>query len=103
MVLSLKKFTNNITSPEQPNQKGNFLKRIGSLLEEGYSIKDALVFLEKIEKGHSHQWVLEVQKGMLLGHSFHEELEKLHFRSEEYTSELQSTGHIVYRLLLAHK
>ena len=79
MVLSLKKFTNNITSPEQPNQKGNFLKRIGSLLEEGYSIKDALVFLEKIEKGHSHQWVLEVQKGMLLGHSFHEELEKLHF------------------------
>lgn len=79
MVLSLKKFMSNIIFPEHPNQKGIFLKRIGSLLEEGYSLKDALSFLEKIEKGHSNRWIQEIQKGMLLGHSFHEEIEKLNF------------------------
>src|SRR5699024_11309080 len=75
MDLSLKKFTLNITSREKPNEKGIFLKRIGTLLEEGYSIRDALAFLSKIEKGFSKKWIEEIQRGMLLGHSFHEELE----------------------------
>lgn len=75
MDLSLKKFTLNITSREKPNEKGIFLKRIGTLLEEGYSIRDALAFLSKIEKGFSKKWIEEIQRGMLLGHSFHKELE----------------------------
>lgn len=79
MDLFLKKLIISITSRERPNEKGVFLKRIGALLEEGYSMKDALVFLSKIEKDISGKWVVSIQKGMLLGNSFHSELEKLGF------------------------
>lgn len=82
MALSLKKRITNILSREHVNEKGVFLKRIGTLLEEGYSIKDALEFLVKIEKGHVKEWVGEIQKGMLAGYSFHEELEKVGFSSK---------------------
>lgn len=82
MDLSLKKHIFNIISRERVNEKGMFLKRIGALIEEGYSIKDALEFLLKIEKGHAKEWVKEIQKGMLLGNSFHEELEKIGFSSK---------------------
>lgn len=82
MGLSLKKRIFNIISRERVNEKGMFLKRIGTLIEEGYSIKDALEFLLKIEKGHAKEWAKEIQKGMLLGNSFHEELEKIGFSSK---------------------
>ena len=79
MDLSLKKLTVNITFLERPNEKGLFLKRIGTLLEEGYSMKDALTFLSKIEKETAKNWILSIQEGMLLGQPFHLELEKLNF------------------------
>lgn len=82
MVLSLKKRITNILFREHVNEKGVFLKRIGTLLEEGYSIKDALEFLVKIEKGHTKEWVGNIHKGMLTGYSFHEELEKVGFSSK---------------------
>src|SRR5690625_7717053 len=79
MDLSLKKFTINITSREQPDEKGVFLKRLGTLLEEGYSIKDALAFLLKIEKNATKEWIKMIQKGMLMGNDLNEELDNLAF------------------------
>lgn len=79
MDLSLKKFTINITFREQPDEKGVFLKRLGTLLEEGYSIKDALDFLLKIEKNATKEWIKMIQKGMLMGNALHEELDNLAF------------------------
>lgn len=77
-----KKLTTNILSREQPGEKGLFLKRIGMLLEEGYSIKDTLSFLFRIEKGTTKLWVVSIQEGLLRGSSFHEELEHLGFSSK---------------------
>lgn len=82
MVLSLKIRITNIIFREHVNEKGLFLKRIGTLLEEGYSIKDALEFLVKIEKGDVKEWVENINEGMLSGYSFHEELEKVGFSSK---------------------
>lgn len=79
MDLSLKKFIINITSHEQPDEKGMLLKRLGMLLEEGYSIKDALEFLLKIEKNTTKEWIKAIQKGMLMGNTLHEELDSLGF------------------------
>lgn len=74
-----KKFITNITSRERPYEKGVFLIRLGKLLESGYSIKDALTFLEKIEKRTTKNWINNIQKGLLEGNTFHEELAKLGF------------------------
>lgn len=82
MVSFQKKLTTNIISREQPGAKGIFLKRVGMLLEEGYSLKDALSFLFKIEKGLTKQWIQTIQDGLLQGSSFHRELEKLGFSSK---------------------
>lgn len=71
--------TINTLSREKPGEKGLFLKRIGMLLEEGYSIKDALEFLAKIEKGRPYEWTQKIQTGLLTGSSFHKELEKVGF------------------------
>lgn len=72
----------NIISRERINEKGMFLKRIGALLEEGYSLKDALKFLKKMEKGESLKWIKTIQKGLLKGYSFHHQLEELDFSSK---------------------
>lgn len=74
-----KKFTTNTLFREKSNDKGLFLKRIGTLIEEGYSIKDALDFLSKIEKGKSTEWIKQIQTGLLTGDPFHKELEKAGF------------------------
>lgn len=71
--------TINTLSREKPSDKGLFLKRIGMLLEEGYSIKDALEFLAKIEKGSPYEWTQKIQNGLLTGSSFHKELEGVGF------------------------
>src|SRR5699024_9425954 len=65
-------------------EKGLFLKRMGTLLQEGYSMKDALIFLSKIEKGPSINCIQSIQEGMLLGNSFHLELDKLGFPTKVY-------------------
>lgn len=82
MVSLQKRRTINILSREHPGEKGLFLQRMGMLLEEGYSIKDALEFLRKIERGQAHKWVPAIQDGLLKGSSFHEELEKLGFSTK---------------------
>ena len=82
MVSLQQKLTNNIISRERPHEKGTFLKRVGTLLKEGYSIKDALIFLEKIEKNVSKTWVKAIQEGLNSGSSLHEELEKVGFSTK---------------------
>lgn len=79
MGLFQKIFTINILSREKSDEKGLFLKRIGMLLEEGYSIKEALEFLAKIEKGIPYEWTQKIQTGLLTGSSFHKELERVGF------------------------
>ena len=82
MVSFQQKLTTSILSREKPGEKGIFLKRVGMLLEEGYSMKDTLEFLSKIEKGVTKGWIQSIQEGMVLGHAFHEELEKLVFSNK---------------------
>lgn len=82
MVLSQKKLTTSILSREQVGEKGIFLKRIGMLLEEGYSLKEALSFLAKIEKRSVKHWIETIQEGLLSGRSFHQELELLGFSNK---------------------
>ena len=75
----LKRRTINILSREKMNDKGLFLKRMGTLIEEGYSIKDSLLFLGKIMQGKGQVWVTEIQTGLLTGETFHKELENVGF------------------------
>lgn len=87
MDLFPKKLIYNLSSREKPNEKGLFLKRIGMLLENGYSLKEALTFLEKFETGMTEQWIKVIQKGLVAGHPFHQELEKVGF-SEKVCSQI---------------
>lgn len=87
MDISLKKHLINITSRERLEDKGNFLKRVGTLLEEGYSLKSALAFLEQIEQYVVLEWIRSIQEGLIKGYSFHEELSKLGF-SEKICSQI---------------
>ncbi len=82
MVLFRKLPMPNIISREYVNEKGLFLKRVGSLLEEGYSLKDALLFLGKIENGETKKWIQMIQEGLLKGYTFHHQLEELGFSSK---------------------
>lgn len=75
MGLFQKKRTYNFTSRERQDEKGLFLKRVGSLLEGGYSLKEVLDFLLKFEKGVTRNWIFSIQKGLQAGNSFHKELE----------------------------
>src|SRR5699024_6695823 len=82
MDLSLKKLTTNITFRERANEKGLFLKRMGTLLQEVYSMKDAGIILSQSEKGPSITWIQCIQGSILLGNPFHLELEKLGFTTK---------------------
>ena len=81
----LKRRTINILSREKMNDKGLFLKRMGTLIEEGYSIKDSLLFLGKIIQGKGQVWVTEIQTGLLTGETFHKELENVGFSEKTCT------------------
>src|SRR5699024_2004805 len=59
--------------------QGVFLKRLGHLLIEGFSMKDALIFLSTTGDTKIKRWIVSIQNGLEQGHSFHEELKKLNF------------------------
>lgn len=63
-------------------EKGLFLKRVGDLLNEGYSIKSTLTFICKFEKEPVRTWIFSIQEGLLKGSSFHEELANVGFSSK---------------------
>lgn len=74
--------TINILSPKLEKEKALFLKRLGGLLEEGYSIQHSLRFIEKFEKQQIKEWIVSLQNGLVRGTSFHEELEKIGYSSK---------------------
>lgn len=74
--------TTNILSPDLNKEKGMFLRRLGGLLEEGYSIKQSLKFIEKFEKEPVKTWITQLQKGLMQGQQLHEELEKIGYSSK---------------------
>lgn len=78
---------NNILSLNLELKKGQFLKRVGMLLTEGYSIKNTLIFLDKFAGAEVKQWIQSIQKGLLAGNSFQEELSKIGF-SEKICSQI---------------
>ncbi|WP_281164038.1 competence type IV pilus assembly protein ComGB [Allofustis seminis] len=59
--------------------QGAFLKRLGLLLKEGYSLNEACSFLLYIEQGAAYQWADMIEKQMKEGHSLHQILEQCHF------------------------
>ncbi len=79
MAIFLKIPLSNIISLNHTKAQGLFLKRLGSLLKEGYSVKEALQFLSQFEKGETIEWIEKIQKGMVTGNTLHDELEKCHF------------------------
>lgn len=82
MVIFQKIRTSNILSPNLEKEKGLFLKRVGELISEGYSIKNTLKFIDKFEKEPVKSWIKSIQGGLLTGSSFHEELGKIGFSSK---------------------
>lgn len=74
MGLSIKKFMNNITSPKVLTDRGNFLKRLGLLLKEGYSLKEASQFLIRIESQLPKQWAQVIEERLNAGHPLHQAL-----------------------------
>ncbi|MDN6196245.1 MAG: type II secretion system F family protein, partial [Atopostipes suicloacalis] len=77
MVTSAKILLNSIISPKTDIQKALFLKRLGSLLEEGYSLKKSLNFMEKFEMNQSQKWINQIQEALIKGKALHEELESI--------------------------
>lgn len=82
MVILQKAHTISILSPRIEKEKALFLKRLGGLLEEGYSIKHSLKFIEKFEKDEVKHWISSLQEGLVKGSSFHEELERIGYSSK---------------------
>lgn len=81
MGLSLKKRTQ-VTSfldIKRQNAQGVFLKRLGTLLKEGFSLKEALSFLKTISDEERTHLIDSILHELEKGSSFHEELSKHHF------------------------
>lgn len=102
MAILLKIHTINILSPSLEKEKGLFLKRVGELLEEGYSIKHTLEFIDKFEQKTVRGWIASIQTGLLQGSLFHEELAKIGFSSKTCSqiylaSQYGSYGQVIKR------
>lgn len=72
----------NILSPSREKERALFLKRLGALLKEGYSIKESLKFMSRFEKEETKRWVTRLQEGLIEGRTLHEELEKIGFSNK---------------------
>lgn len=79
MAILQKKPISNIISPKHKKERGTFLKRLGALLEEGYSLKKSLKLLNKLEINSIKKWIREIEAGLKKGKTLHEELEKIGF------------------------
>lgn len=76
MGTSLKKRTVVTLFPSlrESREQGLFLKRLGSLLNEGFSLKEALSFLYAISSDEKRKWMSEIIAGLEKGSTLHEEL-----------------------------
>lgn len=59
--------------------QGVFLKRLGLLLREGFSLKDALSFMHATSSKEKKEWIQSIQEGLKKGNLLQEELFVLHF------------------------
>ncbi|TVP92768.1 competence type IV pilus assembly protein ComGB [Alkalibacterium sp.] len=65
--------------------KGVFLNRLGKMLSEGFSLKEALAFLSTVSKKESKNWVKQIERQVLEGHSLVEGLTSCHFPEQTVT------------------
>lgn len=72
----------NILSPSIEKERAMFLKRLGALLQEGYSIKNSLKFMSMFEKPQTKVWVSSLEKGLVQGNTLHVELEKIGYSNK---------------------
>lgn len=79
MAILRKTPINSILSPRDKKAKASFLKRLGSLLEEGYSLKKSLTFLKKLEIKDTKKWINQIEESLRKGKTLHGELEKIGF------------------------
>lgn len=87
MATFRKKPINATKSLKSLHNQGLFLKRLGVLLLEGFSIKKALQFLKTISDIEIERWILAIESGMEAGNEFHYELKQLGF-SEQVCSQI---------------
>lgn len=59
--------------------QGLFLKRLGTLLMEGFSLKEALHFMSTIAERETSKWIDSIEQGLEQGHALHEELRQIKF------------------------
>lgn len=74
-------------------EQGLFLKRLGMLLGEGFSLKHALDFLYAIASIEKREWILKLQSGLKQGQTLHEELKKVGFSDRTCTQIYLSSVH----------
>jgi competence protein ComGB len=65
--------------PLTKREQGLFLKRLGMLLKEGFSLKEALGFQLAITQDEKKDWLYFLQDGLETGAPLHEELLKVGF------------------------
>lgn len=87
MVIFQNRRTNSFTfsTSKQIHAKGLFLKRLGKMLLEGFSLREALVFLSRVSKDESKHWVNEVQISVLEGQSLIDGLKRCDFPEQSVT------------------
>lgn len=79
MAISLKKLMSVSIFRNTYVEQAHFLKRLGTMLEAGFSLRDALLFLETIEEGEIRSWIQAMKKGLGEGNSVIKILEDLNF------------------------
>ncbi|WP_208558643.1 competence type IV pilus assembly protein ComGB [Marinilactibacillus kalidii] len=91
----LKKPTSNILflKSKEIEMQGKFLKRIGTLLCEGLSLKETIAFLQKITDKKQKNWLDQLEKGIRSGQLLHLELKKIGFSERVCTQIYLSTIH----------
>lgn len=80
-------------SVKETRQHGLFLKRIGTLLCEGFSLKEAVGFLFTIADGKQKNWLTSIEKSVYSGHTLHSALIKIGYSERICTQIYLSTIH----------
>lgn len=82
MAIFRKKHIKATKSLKSMYSQGIFLKRLGQLLLEGLSMKDALLFLSTTGNKHHKEWITFIESGLQEGHTLHEQLGLLNFTDQ---------------------
>lgn len=80
-------------SVKETRRQGVFLKRIGTLLCEGFSLKEAVGFLFTIADDKQKNWLTSIEKSVYSGHHLHSALIQIGFSERVCTQIYLSTIH----------